>query len=112
MSVPGVDAIQQSLGIESEKAKQVHDAFLRCLAGQLEAEQAMEELNDVLDFHGVEAITGDYHVDRYHFNIVATYCNAGDSYRTTVLYETETGEFHLVSWGDWVEQNQEKYRIV
>lgn len=106
MSVPDTDMIRKSLGINREKAKQVR------MLMQENAEQVMEEINDVLGLFGVEALTGDYHVDRYWYNIVALYVNTGDTYRTTVLYETETGEFHLVSWGDWVEQNQERYRIV
>lgn len=110
--LPGTDTIREALGLDQEKAEQVRDVLMRESTGQVDAEQAMEEINDILGLFGVVALTGDYHVDRYYFNIVALYLNTGDTYNTTVLYETETETFHLVSWGDWVEQNQEKYRIV
>lgn len=61
--------------------------------------------------HGIEAIEGDYQVDRYYYNIVALYVNTGDSYNPTVLYETENERFLVWTMGDWVEKNERKYRI-
>lgn len=74
------------------------------------AEKALEEVDKLINGHGVEAIEGDY-VDSYHQNIVATYVNMGDTYNTTVLYETATGRFFITTWGDWVERNERKYNI-
>lgn len=110
--IPDTSTIRKSLGLEDqEKAKQIRDVLMRESTGQVDAEQAMEKINDILGLYGVVALTGDYHIDNYHYNIVALYINTEDTYRTTVLYETETEMFHLISWGDWVEQNQDKYRI-
>ena len=71
----------------------------------------LSDVNKLIDGHGVEAIRGEYHVDNYHHDIVATYVNTGDSYSPTVLYETETGRFLVTTFGDWVEKHSDKYRI-
>lgn len=36
--------------------------------------------------------------------ILAEYCNTGETYTVTVLYDCEEQEFMFVSWGDWYEQ--------
>jgi hypothetical protein len=75
-----------------------------------QAEEVLEEVNRVIGGHGVEAvrIEGAY-IDNYHFDIVATYVNVGDSYAATLLHESETGNFVLTTWGDWVEANEQEY---
>lgn len=58
----------------------------------------------ILETHGTEAIHAEgAHVDSYHFDIVACYCNTGDSYAATILYDTARDRFVVTSWGDWVE---------
>jgi hypothetical protein len=67
-------------------------------------EIAMEMFNELLDGFGVEAIRSEgEHVDNYHFDIVATYVNMGDTYNTTVVYDTIDKRFMVTSWGDFVE---------
>lgn len=73
-------------------------------------ELQMCALNQVLGTHGVEAIEGRY-VDRYHYNIQAVYCNAGDTYDVTILLDHENDRFIVTSWGDWVERNSDKREI-
>jgi hypothetical protein len=75
-----------------------------------QAEEVLEEVNRVIRGHGVEAIRieGAY-IDNYHFDIVATYVNVGDSYAATLLHESETGNFVLTTWGDWVEAHEQEY---
>lgn len=75
------------------------------------ADQALELADKLLSGHGVEPIRGDYQVDRYYYDVVALYVNMGDTYNTTLLYETENERFLVTSWGDWVEKNERKYRI-
>jgi hypothetical protein len=79
--------------------------------GNRQASDAMKAINGLLDGHGVEAIRGDYYVDRYHGEVVATYVNMGDTYVGTVLYETETGQFMLTDLGGWVESKGEEYGV-
>ena len=72
---------------------------------------ALDFANQVLDGHGIEAIRGDVTVDRYYFDNVALYVNMGDTYNTTIVYETATNRFLLTDYGTWVEHNERRYRI-
>jgi hypothetical protein len=70
----------------------------------------MEQANEALGGHGVEAIRGEeHHVDNYHFDIIATYVNFGDTYVTTLLYDTEAHTFYLTSYGDWLEAWEQEH---
>jgi hypothetical protein len=47
---------------------------------------------------------------------VASYCNTGDTYALTVVHVRgdtwdESGCFLVTSWGDWLEQNERKFRV-
>lgn len=76
------------------------------------AELKMKACDEILETCGVEAIESpSYQVDRYHHNIVATYCNTGDTYDVTILFETEAEKFRITSWGDWVEKSPRKYKL-
>lgn len=72
---------------------------------------ALDCANGILDGHGIEAIRGDVTVDRYYFDIVALYVNMGDTYHTTIVYETATNRFLLTDYGTWVEYNSRRYGI-
>ena len=63
----------------------------------------MSALNELLLTHGVEAIRTSEHIDRYHFDIRASYLNAGDTYNTTILLDHRDEKWLLTSWGDFVE---------
>jgi len=60
-------------------------------------ERVLEALNKVLDCHGVEGITPDGSVYP-----IGAYINSGDTYSLTVVLD-EDGEFHLTTWGDFLE---------
>jgi len=74
-------------------------------------DKVLEEADKLIDGSGIEAINGDYHVNNYYHDIVALYVNTGDTYNTTLLYETERDRFLVTSFGDWVERNERKYKI-
>lgn len=76
-----------------------------------EVDKVLDLANKLADLHGVEALRGDYQVDRYYYDIVALYVNTGETYDRTLLYETDTGRFVLASWGDWVERYGHRYQI-
>lgn len=76
----------------------------------------MEKINEMLGTHGVESIRGEWQ-NGYWCDIVATYCNAGDTYDITVMEvrgesRYQNSRFLVTSYGDWVERNQEKYGIL
>jgi hypothetical protein len=76
----------------------------------------LEAINQELEMYGTEAIRGEWQ-NGYWCDIVAVYCNAGDTYLLTVLHvrgETswhEEGRFIVSSWGDWVEKNGERLGV-
>ena len=63
----------------------------------------MSALNELLLTHGVEAIRTSEHIGRYHFDIRASYLNAGDTCNTTILLDHRDEKWLLTSWGDFVE---------
>lgn len=63
---------------------------------------ALEYANTVLGGSGVEALYGSY-VDSYYHDLRLLYVNQGDSYATTLLYDTKYSQFGITSWGDWIE---------
>lgn len=60
-------------------------------------------LNEILGTHGVESIRTSEFIDRYWFDCRAAYLNTGDTYNTTILFDTKKDRFYLTSWGDFVE---------
>lgn len=85
---------------------------------QMEKSNSHKNVDEVLDLtnkllpgHGVEAIRGNYQVDRYYYDIVALYVNMGDPYIPTLLYDTDRGKFYVTGYGDWVEKNEKRYGI-
>jgi len=79
-------------------------------------EDRIEAINDMLGMHGVEAIRGEWQ-NGYWCDIVAAYCNTGDTYATTVIEvrgstRFDNSRFIVSSMGDFVERNQERLQIV
>jgi hypothetical protein len=58
----------------------------------------------MLHGHSVESCRDERAwVDAYYGNTIALYVNRGDTYATTLLYDTEMKKFRIISWGDWFE---------
>lgn len=75
----------------------------------------LEAIDKLLGTFGTEAIRGEWQ-NGYWCDIVAAYCNAGDTYALTVMqvrgeFSFQSSRFIISSWGDFVERNQEKYAI-
>lgn len=92
----------------SDKAQKLAET-LEAAVETKDVDEAMEFANEALDGHGVEAIAGDdYQVDKYWMDTVLLYVNLGDTYDTTILYDTENAEFSVGSWGDFMEAWEEE----
>ena len=70
----------------------------------------LEVINSLLGTHGTEAVRGDWQ-NGYWCDIVAVFCNAGDTYDTTVIQVRGETRFHnsrffVGNLGDFVERNQ------
>ena len=76
----------------------------------------LEAIDKLLGLHGTEAIRGAWQ-NGYWCDIVACYCNTGDTYALTVLQVRGEHSFHsskfiISSMGDFVERNGERLAII
>lgn len=69
-------------------------------------ETRMHAIDGILGTCGTEAIWG-----RSCTQPVAEYCNTGDTYACTILYDYTAGKYRLMSWGDWVETYGDRYGV-
>lgn len=71
-------------------------------------ELSMNALNELLEGHGIEAIRNENaYVNRYYSDCIGTYVNMGDTYINTIVYDTESNEYILTSWGDFYESYEQ-----
>jgi hypothetical protein len=81
----------------------------------VDSKDRLEAINELLGLYGTEAIRGEWQ-NGYWCDIVAAYCNTGDTYALTVIELRGDGfsrssSFLISTIGDFVERNQEKYGI-
>ena len=103
--------------LEDDYCKDARKACQRALRLTRDVRECrrLEAVNTLLGMHGTEAIRGDWQ-NGYWGDIVAAYCNTGDTYATTVLQvrgdsSFRSSRFIISSWGDFVERNGKKYGI-
>lgn len=76
----------------------------------------LEEINSLLGLHGTEAIRGEWQ-NGYWCDIVAVYCNTGDTYALTVIQvrgesQYDNSRFIVSAMGDFVERNEKRLSIL
>ena len=68
------------------------------------ADAVMQKVDKLMNGFGLEAIRKEgEHIDSYYFDIIGTYVNTGDTYDLTVVHNSDTGKFEIISWGDFYE---------
>lgn len=73
-------------------------------------DDALDAANVVLGGYGVEALPCEYcFVDRYYREFIALYVNMGDTYDTTIYYDTDRQVFRIGSWGDFFESHERRH---
>jgi hypothetical protein len=93
--------------LDPETFNQVQSWTRQCYNLPRDDELIMCAINELIEGHGVEAIRyDDMYIDSYHQDIVATYVNMGDTYNTTILLDSATGDYQVTCWGDYVEESQ------
>lgn len=70
-------------------------------------ETIMHAIDGVLETCGTEAIWSNRSCTRP----VAEYCNTGDSYAATVLYDYMSETYKITSWGAWIERYGRRYGV-
>jgi hypothetical protein len=76
--------------------------------GPLTVDMALDNINAILKGYGTEAAR-DNGWDRYYHDIGLLYINLGDTYTTTVLYDTRKERFYVTSLGNIIESNQKRF---
>jgi hypothetical protein len=70
-------------------------------------EIALDAISRLMDGFGVEAAElheDEEQVDSYHRNFRFSYVNMGDTCTATILRDHATNEYHITSWGDYIER--------
>jgi hypothetical protein len=97
---------------DPESIKETEEWISQCYHKPNENELIMHACDVLMNTCGVESIEieGAY-VSRYYQSSVASYCNTGETYSTTLVFDHENQEFGLSSYGDffegWEMENQE-----
>ena len=126
MPYPGVKTLMTHLGVERDKAQRIRglmdgSAKTRTYASVVAWEsqlynpskrldRALLAINEELDTFGVEPIRAADHYDSYWGDTVALYCNTGDSYGATILYDVQRDSWYVTSYGDWIDQYERSRR--
>jgi hypothetical protein len=102
------EEITETFPYESEEIIEIISTWDKTDRG---ADRIIEKLNFIMEGYGVEAIIGRTETHKYWDDTVALYINMGDTYNPTIIYDVNDEKFVVTTWGDWVEENQEKYNI-
>lgn len=117
MATPSEKTLRELLKIDAEKAIKLKAALNKAdrTLGQMEPEDvdaALELADALMGTYGVEAIRGEGWEDPYYGDIVALYVNTGETYEGTLLYDVEADRFYATSYGDWIEAQERKGRLI
>lgn len=74
-------------------------------------DEALDFANEIFHGYGVEPIRDEDVWDNYYGDTIALYVNFEDTYLATLLYDINEDEFYLTSWGDWIEEYEQKNNI-
>ena len=107
---PSVKNISNGLRIHIEHAKELKKLMQGTHfpknydRGDTQVEATMKYANKIMNAYGVEGLRDENAwVDRYWQNTIALYVNKGDTYITTLLYDTENDKYVITSWGNFYE---------
>jgi hypothetical protein len=98
------------LGLAPADAKTL-EALARAARTHGEIDRVLDHANVLLKGKGIEALQGEYTVDRYYWSIVGLYVNREDSCVNTVLFDTARERWLVVTVEDWVTANERRYRF-
>lgn len=72
----------------------------------------LNEIADVLGESKVDYIKGSNHWQEDWQNVVGAYLDMGDDNQSTIIYDTITEEFHVMSVNDFILSKDQEYRII
>lgn len=74
-----------------------------------QVDAALELANTMLGGYGIEAVR-DGGRSNYYQDIGVLYVNMGDTYNTTILYDTRKERFYVTTLGDYIEKYEKRFR--
>ena len=112
MKTPSLKTIKSKLDIQDSKAKRIKRIMIACSGNNpKQTSRGIELINKVLNCYGVETIFGRWNKgwnSSYYCDIQAEFCNNGDSYLDTVIFDAETERFQIQSTGTWTERHSSR----
>lgn len=72
----------------------------------------LNEMVNVLGDGSIDYIKGSNHWQEDWQNTVGAYINVGDENESTIIYDTITEEFHVMSVNDFILSRDQEYRII
>jgi hypothetical protein len=98
MRYPSITTLQRIKDVTPEDAERI-----RHVMRKYHFANAMQRIDSIINTCGVEYLTDK------NGRLRVAYCNAGDTYATTVCYNLETSSYSVRCWGDWVEAHPARY---
>lgn len=119
MTAPTINTIQDRLGriLEHEHGDdQVHSKaqeirlLIKTCSGHAGIEATLAKINTILRGYGVESIRDKGH-DRYFQDIGILYINMGETYCSTIMYDTRKNKWIVSSFGELVERQSRRFDL-
>jgi len=103
MGYPSIKRIMQVCNVGQDTAKKIRGLMENACEVPARVDKAFDAIDKQLETFGVEAVRDN---DWAHFygDIGLLYCNAGDSYAGTILYDTRNEQWHATTLGDLLER--------
>ena len=117
--VPSIKTIEARLGacISHEHGEEIKMSTVKQIRKILQGaftymgiDKALDNCNKLLHGYGVEAIRDNKWSNYYH-DIGILYCNMGDTYIDTIVFDTRKDKFYITSWGAIVENEQKRFDV-
>ena len=88
--------------------KSVQQLRKQCFNKPDTIQEKLTVLNELIDGHGIEPIqvSEELYQDSYYGNCIGEYINLGDTYITTIVFNTIDREWLVTSWGDYFESKE------
>jgi hypothetical protein len=112
MRSPSIKKIQEGLGLSKEDSKILKELMRIASPSHCRDHTVDGPLNYALlklEGFSIEAIRVDNWINHYYQDIGLLYVNLGDTYKTTLCYDTVKEVFFIGSWGDWAERQKDGY---
>lgn len=98
--------------IEPDTYASVKQWVNSCYNRPADVELIMSAINEELECYGVEGVSIEgVYINRYWSDTLALYCNGGDTYHVTILYDTDKDRFIIASWGDFYERASNEHKV-